>query len=205
MIIHKSDKYTITTDGITAVKTGPEGAREMPFFPERDVEAVAGEIDELTAWQLLYDLAVQAPVLQTPVMPSHIFIDGNGFRLSEWSASEDSRFTAPEGYCKIWAIGATVFFLFMGCHVFHGLGGKGQTSTTPIPKLRKDLDDLNRIVEKCLRYRKEERASFEELMTVARINRERLSNRAIRGPKRKVRKSGPSSTTLDELWPEVME
>lgn len=203
MIIHKGKEYTISVRGDKAVKTGAHGTREMDYFPERDIEAVAGELDEASAWRLIHDVALQAGKMTTPISPSHILIEGDGFRLSEWSESHDPAFTAPEGYSAPWAIGATVFFAFMDCHIFQGQGGKVQKPSTPVPNLKKNLPELSETVARCLSYNPADRPTLEELAETAASNMERCRKME---QTRKSRRPGllPGGGSLDNVWPEEM-
>lgn len=204
--IYKGERYSISTDGTTARKTDGKDNREMSFYPERDVTALAGDIDELTAWQLIKAVASQAASLDTPVLPSHILIDGDTFRLAEWSASTDRRFTAPEGYSAVWALGASVFYLYLGCHVFHGLGGEAQSATTPVPLLRKDLGDLNALVGACLQYDPVKRPGLEYVLRVAEKNISRLKSLPkMERKKKKENTIDGQASQLDMLWPDEMK
>lgn len=205
MEIHKGHKYRITTDGIAAKKTDGNSIRTMKYYPERDLSAIAGEIDELTAWQILKDVASQATVSKTPLSPEHIFIDGGHFVRSEWSESKDGRFVAPEGYSDVWALGATVFNVFLGCHVFQGLGGKGQTATTPVPTLRKELPELSGIIIQCLDFDPEKRPSMTEIEKSAEENIARcLSIRQEFPPLKKTATDTITADETDTYWPEEM-
>lgn len=205
MLIHKGKKYTITADGLTAVKTDSATSRSMQYYPERDISAIAGEIDELAAWRIFRDIAFTAEGAQTPISPDHILIDGQGFVLAEWSRSHDERFCAPEGYSAVWALAATVFTTYLGCHVFQGLGGKGQTASTPIPVLRKELPHLSQLITQCLDFDPARRPS---LIEIAKISEENLSR--CEGARRDfppLKKTDTPTVTPDELdsfWPEEM-
>lgn len=205
MEIHKGKKYTIITDGIMAHKSDGNRQRDMKYYPERDITALAGEIDELTAWQIMSDVARQAAVLKTPISPDHIFIDGEKFILSEWSESEDRRFIAPEGYSPVWALAATVFYVFLGCYVFQGLGGKGQTKTTPIPTLRRELTELSGILIRSLDYNPAKRPVMSEIAIIAEENINRCKSRYDAFPP--LKKDSEKIITTDEIdtyWPEKM-
>lgn len=204
MEISRGDRCTITAEGETATKHYPDGkVRTMRYYPERDAEAIAGEIDELTAWRLLRDIAMQAPGIKTPIMPSHILIDGEGFRIAEWSESRDYRFEAPEGYSPVWALGASVFYIFMGSHVFHGTGGKGQHASTPVPSMRRGLTALNAVTAGCLSFHPGTRPSLEEIALTAESNMERLKGSRHQERKKK-REHYMDTAELDRLWPEEM-
>lgn len=205
-VIHSGPTFTITSDGVTAVKAGGSGpSRSMAFYPERDVTPLAGEIDELTAWIIMRDVARQAAALATPISPAHILIDGQGFILSPWSASHDVRFTAPEGYSHVWALAASVFYIFLGTHVFQGLGGKGQTPTAPVPTLRRALPELSSLIINCLDYDPSRRPSLEQVAQLADSNAARCQASLDERPPMKSADSNPlSADELDSLWPEDM-
>lgn len=205
MRIHTGKKYAISTDGTYAEKTDGATVRRMRFFPERDIRAIAGEIDELAAWRIFHDVAVSAHATSTPISPDHIFIDGGGFVLSEWSRSVDSRFVAPEGYSPVWALGATVFFSFLGCHVFQGLGGRGQSASTPVPTMRKGLPELSELVARCLDFTPCRRPSLDVIASSASENIVRCESAKIELPPEKISKTGAvSAGDTDMWWPERM-
>lgn len=207
MHIHKGNIYTITTDGITVYKSDGRTVRNMKYYPERDVAALAGEIDELTAWQILSAVATQANGLHTPISPDHIFIDGKHFVLSEWSESKDERFVAPEGYSSVWALAATIFYVYLGCHVFQGLGGKGQTKTAPIPTLRRELPELSNLIIKCLDFIPANRPDMSEIARIAEINIKKCKSKQEDFPPLKLKKESENTITADDIdtyWPEEM-
>lgn len=201
--IHRGSKYTITTDGITAEKSDGSNVRRMRYYPERDIAALAGEIDELTAWQIMADMAKQAKNSATPISPAHILINGDGFILSEWSESHDERFTAPEGYSQVWALAATIFYTYLGSHVFQGLGGKGQTKTAPIPTLRRELPELSNLIIRCLDFNPSKRPGISEIVKIADKNIKRC--KAMQKdfpPLRKITENEISADEIDSYWPE---
>lgn len=201
MLIHKGAKYSIHVDGVEAVKTDGVTRRTMKFYPERDASAIAGDIDELTAWQILHDIAGDAQKLTTPIAPKHILIDGTHFVLSEWSEGHDERLTAPEGYSAVWALAASVFYLFLGCHVFQGLGGKGQRQMTPIPTLRRQLPELSKLLIRCLEYDVSLRPSLIEIQQEAESNIRRCESLQSEFPPHKVSDSEPlTADELDLVW-----
>lgn len=202
---YKGDRFCISTDGVTAEKSDWKTSRRMKYYPERDIEAVAGETDELTAWKILRDVALQASKSGTPISPSHVFIDGSDFVLSEWSESLDPRFVAPEGYSEVWALAATVFYVFLGCHVFQGLGGRGQTPASPIPVLRKNLTELSTLIVRCLDFNPELRPSLTEIAELADSSIKRC--RGVRNELPRKNIYNPNKVTADEIdsfWPEEM-
>lgn len=203
--IYKGILHTITTDGITAHKTDGNRAETMPYYPERDITALAGEIDELTAWQILRDIARQAQDCSTPILPDHIIIDGESFILLRWSRSRDDKFIAPEGYSPVWALGATVFYTYLGCHVFQGLGGKGQSATAPVPTLRKSLPELSALIVRCLDHNSSRRPSLVEIAEIADANVARCLSLQSEFPPLKLQQSDICVDGSDSWWPEEME
>lgn len=203
--IHRGSRYTISTDGISAEKSDGSNVSRMKYYPERDIAALAGEIDELTAWQIMEDVAKQAKHSATPISPEHILINGGGFILSEWSESHDDRFTAPEGYSPVWALAATVFYTYLGCHVFQGLGGKGQTKTAPIPTLRRELPELSKLIVRCLDFNPTNRPSMTEITEIAETNIRRCkANNNDLPPLRKISGNVITADEIDTYWPEEM-
>lgn len=207
MIIHKGNKYIIESDGVVANKSDGKSVRSMRFYPERDANAIAGEIDELTAWQLIHDIAAELMENEsnTPISPDHILIDGDGFVISQWSQSVDARFVAPEGYNHVWALAASVFYIFLGCHVFQGLGGKGQTRTAPIPVLRRELHALSNLISKCLAFDPSNRPNMSDLLVEAKSNIARcLNEKSEFPPLKSPHTSVVSLDDIDRYWPDKM-
>lgn len=211
MLIHKGDRYTIALEGDTVRKSDGKGEITMPYYPERDATGIAGEIDELTAWEILRDVAGQAEGADTPVSPEHILIDGPRFILNPHSRSQDRRYMAPAGYDPVWALGASIFYIFLGCDVFQGRGGKGETATTPVPVLRRELPELSRLVADCLAFDPGKRPSLKTIAETAEKNilrcRENLSEfppvRLNEGEDPKIMKI--SDDDLERWWPEEMK
>ncbi len=208
MTIHKGLKYTITkvtgTDGVMAEKSDGKSTRTMKYYPERDAGALAGCADEPTIWRLIADMAEALPS-DTPLSPEHVLIDNEGFVLSPWSESIDKRFTAPEGYSAVWALGATAFYVFMGCHVFQGLGGKGQKASTPIPVMRKECPELSKLVARCLAYYPAERPDIDAIKDEAKEALERIDSKPKQQLPLKNERKNISDDAIDSLWPEKME
>lgn len=207
MYIRINDRYRLDAANSRVIRVDAAGnaTGSMAWYPERDADALAGDIDELTAWTLICDIAAEMRDSGTPVSPRHILIDGAGFRLSELATSHDARFTAPEGYSAVWALGATVFYLFMGCHVFQGLGGKVQTAATPVPVLRRELPELSETVARCLDFSPSRRPDTEELTRIARANIERCKKTAREFPPlREAPAKVYGHDETERLWPEEM-
>lgn len=205
MLIHRGEKYEITSSGDVASKSDGMTVKTMKYYPERDLYNIAGEIDELTAWQILHDIASQAQSVKVPISPDHILIDGDGFHLSEWSESKDIRFVAPEGYSSVWALGASVFYVFLGCHVFQGLGGKGQTSTAPIPTLRRELPELSCMIARCLDFNPGNRPTLKEIASISKENIARCKSfQSEFPPLKSIENCIISLDEIDRLWPDEM-
>lgn len=203
--IHKGKKYTISTDGLTAEKTDGCDVRTMKYYPERDIAALAGMIDELTAWKIFRDVAQQANDSKAPICPEHIFIDGDDFTLSGWSESQDIRFTAPEGYSPMWGLASTVFYTYLGSHVFQGLGGKGQTKTAPIPTLRRELPELSNLIIRCLDFNPDKRPDMTEIIGIADENLKRCKSQLSDfPPMKKISENIITADEIDTYWPEEM-
>ena len=218
MLIHKRDNYAIeverTADGtLRAVKTGADGSRrEGKFYPERDCSALVGETDEYMAWQIIRDVAAQlGEGCTVPVAPSHIMIAGAGcFELCEWSRGMDARFCAPEGYEPVWALGATIFYLMLGCPVFQGGGGVYQHAATPVPLMRRNAPELSTLVGKCLSFKPSERPSVKELKAEATAVLKRMESAPASRPLRRVQNVGQyrsrdSKSLLDLMWPDEID
>lgn len=206
MTIHKGPTYTIVADGSTAEKSDGKDVRRMRFYPERDAGALAGEIDELTAWTILRDIAADSRTSVTPISPEHILISGDGFILAPWSESRDPRFTAPEGYDPVWALAASVFYIFLGTYPFQGLGGKAQTPSAPVPTLRRGLPELSAIISRALSHSSRLRPSVGEIVACADRNIERCRNeRTEFPPLRQTESYVADSGDLDRIWPEKMQ
>ena len=169
----------------------------MPLCVGRSVDGVAGYVQEKHVWQLLHDVSSALSVLHQQgwghwdVKPSNILWDESQFLLSDFGSSrkvgmDDAevfvcsdnssyRFDAPELtrgiQCEasdIWSLGATAFYLFMGCHVFHGLGGRAQKQESVVPCMRKNLPDLSGLIGRCLAYDFRVRPTADEIRELSR-------------------------------------
>lgn len=202
MLIYKGKRYTINTDGINATKSDGITTKTMAYYPERDASAIAGEIDELTTWRLLRDISEQATIINTPISPEHILIDGEKFHLSEWSTGYDPRFTSHEGYSAVWALGASIFYIFLGCHVFQGLGGKGQTASTPIPTLRGELPELSKLIAESLDYDPDKRPTLYKIRDIADLNISKCNSNNKFLPLKQIEAKTITQDELDIFWPD---
>lgn len=172
-------------------------------YPEGSASVLAGEIDELTAWQILHDVA--ADKSKTPISPENIMIDGIGFALSDVGNKPNPLFTAPESYDAVWALGASVFYIFLGCHVFQGQGGRSQRATTPIPMLRKELPELSQLIARCLEFNPKNRPVMAEIVTISESNIARCKACRSEFPPLKTKDDAPLPLDeIDKYWPEEM-
>lgn len=175
-------------------------------YPEGPASALAGEIDEKTAWQILHDIARSADTSRIAICPDTIFIDNSGFALAENNRGDNTRYKAPEGYSASWALAASVFFIFMGIDIFHGRGGSTQTVGTLIPIMRQGLDALNSIIADSLSFDPKHRPTLESIAGVAEKELHRL---AAAKEECKQSLTGttalPTDDNLEKYWPEIME
>lgn len=175
-------------------------------YPEGPASALAGEIDEKTAWQILYDIARCAVTSRVAICPDTIFIDNDGFSLDNNDRADNSLYTAPEGYSAPWALAASVFFIFMGIDIFHGRGGSAQTAGTLIPIMRQGLDALNSIIADSLSFDPKRRPTLESIAGVAEKELHRLA--AAKEECKECPKTAsvlPTDDNLEKYWPEIME
>lgn len=175
-------------------------------YPEGPASALAGEIDEKTAWQILHDIARCALTSRVAICPDTIFIDNDGFSLDNNDRADNSLYTAPEGYSAPWALAASVFFIFMGIDIFHGRGGSAQTVGTLIPIMRQGLDTLNSIIADSLSFDPKRRPTLESIAGVAEKELHRLAatkEECEQSPK--TAPVLPTDDNLEKYWPEIME
>ena len=201
----------------------------MPFCGGRSVDSVAGYMGERMIWQLIADISAALNALHEvgyghfDVKPSNILWNGN-FMLTDFGAcrSIDShcpaetafdassyRFDAPELNhntqlsSDIWSLGATVFYLYMGSHVFNGLGGRVQQARTPLPYMRKSLPVLSELVMRCLAFNAKERPMAKEIIHLANHELERLET----SPRVRHRKHSEPQVVYEHVssyWPDDM-
>ena len=205
----------------------------MPLCVGRSVDGVAGYVQEKHIWQLLHDVSTALFVLHQQgwghfdVKPSNILWDDSQFLLSDFGScrkvgmvgvetlvtSDNSsyRFDAPELTCgiqceasDIWSLGATVFYLFMGCHVFYGLGGRAQKQESVVPYMRKNLPDLSALIGRCLAYDYRLRPTADEIRELSRLQLEEgkwmKENRALKQEECVLDKVNDTMA----FWPEEM-
>ena len=175
-------------------------------YPEGPASALAGEIDEKTAWQILHDIARSADTSRIAICPDTIFIDNSGFALAENNRGDNTRYKAPEGYSASWALAASVFFIFMGIDIFHGRGSSVQNANTPIPIMRQGLDALNSIIADSLSFDPKRRPTLESIAGVAEKELHRLAaakEECEQSPK--TASVLPTDDDLEKYWPEILE
>lgn len=134
-----------------------KGVVVMPACEGRSVELLAGSLSERQAWQLLNDIASALAAMHAKdlahgnVCAENILWDGERFLLTGFSSA---RLVADGGRPAddIWQLGATIFYLCMGCHVFNGMGMKSQRPSSPLPYMRKSMPRLSETVQHCLTY-----------------------------------------------------
>lgn len=175
-------------------------------YPEGPASALAGEIDEKTAWQILHDIARCALTSRVAICPDTIFIDNDGFSLNNNDRADNSLYTAPEGYSAPWALAASVFFIFMGIDIFHERGGSAQTAGTLIPIMRQGLDSLNSIIADSLNFNPENRPTLESIAAIAEKELQQLASaKSESGQTHTPAPAFPTDDNLEKYWPEIME
>lgn len=204
----------------------------MPYCLGRSVDGVTGYMQENHLWKLLHDVSSGLSALHMngvghfDIKPSNVLWDGYRFVISDFGSCQklniyrdeclttmdDSsyRFDAPEltkGFrhsaSDIWSLGATVFNLFMGCHVFYGLGGRVQQKTSPIPYMRRNMPELSELIIRCLAYDYNQRPTADEIVTTARMRLEIQSSMVKERPIKQVEQID-SIKNKSYFWTEEM-
>ena len=198
----------------------------LPYCEGRSVDNVAGYFTEETAWKLIFDIGSALACLHGKglchgdVKPSNILRSGNDFLLADFGSCFSARsqavpgdlssyqFSAPEKErnekSDIWSLGATVFHLVMGSHVFNGLGGKAQGRDSVLPYMRKTMPGLSELVLRCLSFHPDQRPDALELVRVAEKNLKLIKERvSVRPAKQPVNAS--SKDAFESFWPEEMK
>lgn len=180
-----------------------KGILVMPPCMGRSVEGLAGYVSEQQAWQLLTDMASALTALHSAgmahgnVCAENILWDGGRFLLTGFS---NSRAVSDGGRPAddVWQLGATIFYLCMGCHVFNGMGMKAQRPTSPLPYMRKSMPQLSETVQRCLAY--SGRPSAGELLAMAEKGQKAYTGG---GRQYKIVASNPRRLKND-FWPDAM-
>lgn len=203
----------------------------FPYCEGRSVDGVAASVSEALLWHLLCDIGSALSAVHAQgyghfdVKPSNILWDGHDFLLSDFGAcrqvnqladpavvidASSYRFCAPEldthpaTACDIWSLGATIFYLYMGCHVFNGLGGKAQHQNSPLPYMRKNLPALSSLVQRCLSFNPAQRPTASEICDIAQQERARCTQQIPTRPL-KVTVTNAGYVADGSFWPEEMK
>lgn len=206
---------------------------EMPLCMGRSVDGIAGFMKERHIWKLLHDVASGLSVLHEnglghfDIKPSNILWNEERFLISDFGSckaletcrneslmtvDESSyRFDAPElnkgvrvSASDIWSLGATVFNLFMGCHVFNGLGGRVQQKASPIPYMRKNRPVLSELVVRCLAYDYNQRPTADEIVSISKRQLEIQLSMMEERPVKKGNKDVNTQEKMSSFWKEDM-
>ena len=202
----------------------------LPYCEGRSVDGIAAHFSVKMIWKLIADVSSALTDIHGKgyghfdVKPSNILWDGEKFMLSDFgacmnlrdvkpeeSASDGSsyRFDAPElgrqqsSASDIWSLGATVFYLYMGCHVFNGLGGKAQHKDSPLPFMRKSLPELSKLVQRCLDLNPEARPTAKDINEIAKKEMKKLADSAPKRSQRHIAADG-TVTKVKEFWSDQM-
>lgn len=186
----------------------------------KTIEEIAGYMSERHVWQMLHEVATALAQLHSKgvrhrgVNPMNICWDELHFSLAPYfedsKRDEAYKYEAPEAAdgrpclpSDVWSLGATAFYMHMGCHVFSGRGGKAQTAETPVPFMRKEQKDLSELVYNCLKYNAEDRPTAEQIAHAAEECLEKWPNHAAVRP-RKAAQTAQSAAPIGHFWPEEM-
>lgn len=205
----------------------------LEAYPEGTAEGFAGFCDELSAWQLIVDVAtkvkddgcwviVDGRQKMVDISPACIAINGSGFAFVSLPDCHDDAFVAPElinnqpssfnsqhstfNSAAVWALAATVFRMVMGCNIMNGRGGKAQKATSKLPFMRNEMPELSRLVQHCLEYDATKRPSLDEVLSTAKENLERCQEEMKNGPRMKPETTSSTSASQanSAAWPEEM-
>ncbi len=202
----------------------------LPYCEGRSVDGIAAHLGEGMIWKLIQDISSALSEIHgkgyahLDIKPSNILWDGKKFMLSDFGActrpgditQEDTatdassyRFDAPElgkqpcSASDIWSLGATIFYLYMGCHVFNGLGGRAQHKDSPLPYMRKSMPELSLLVQKCLNMDPLQRPTSKQIVEIASAETQKI---ALISPERPKRRTTVNSlhTGDTEFWSDAM-
>lgn len=187
---------------------------------ERTIYAsdIAGHCTEVAAWRLIHDIALEMQNGDdlAVIKPSLIVIrEDGGFTLEKpvGEVAVDG-FDAPECSQKartaesaVWSLGATVFYVMMGCQVMNGKGGIKQTAQSRIPYLRHGMPALSELTQRCLHYNPLQRPALDEIVSIATENLKRCEAQIHDGPafKKAETESAQKAGGADGFWPEEMK
>lgn len=202
----------------------------LPYCEGRSVDGIAAHFSEVMIWKLIQNISSalseihQSGYAHLDVKPSNILWDGQKFILSDFGActklgnitpsdtatdTSSYKFDAPElnnqphSASDIWSLGATVFYLYMGCYVFNGLGGRAQHNDSPLPYMRKSLPVLSKLVQECLSYNYTQRPTAVQIFKTAVEECRRLETIPIvRKIRQEINKNTKSSNA--DFWSDDM-
>lgn len=202
----------------------------LPYCEGRSVDGIAAHFSEGMIWKLIQNISSalseihQSGYAHLDVKPSNILWDGQKFILSDFGActkldiinpsdtatdTSSYKFDAPElnnqphSASDIWSLGATVFYLYMGCYVFNGLGGRAQHNDSPLPYMRKSLPALSKQVQECLSYNHTQRPTAAQIFKTAVEECRRLETIPIaRSIRQEINKNTKSSNA--DFWSDDM-
>jgi len=184
------------------------------------IEEIAGYMPERFVWQMLHEVSAELARLHGKgtahgqVNPKHIHWDEMHFSLSANSGGDDAeayKYEAPEAAhnkpcaaSDVWSLAATAFYMHIGCHVLNGQGGQSQSLDTPMPFMRKELEELSSTLKQCLSFAPSKRPTAEQLRDLSELQLKNMAKRA----KPRERKAGHRPTnpiaTTNQFWPEEM-
>lgn len=183
------------------------------------VSELAGHCNELAAWQILKEVSKAFSRMGLRrIDPYCIEIgdDGHFSLSSETELAKHNGFDAPEAAGSqmaesgvVWSLGATVFFVVMGCQVMNGRGGKGQHESSKLPYMRSEWPEMSELVQQCLQFNPVRRPSLQQIHDKALQQHQRCTDEIRKGPKLKT--TGKTTTTETDLgqdlafWPETMQ
>ena len=175
---------------------------------------IAGFCPEEAVWKMMADISnlISDDKMLTQPNPDSILVDGDSFIIDSGTVEIDA-FLAPEQYDvnkkdikqKVWALGATAYFMATGHTMFGGFGGKYQNShpNVPLPNMPKPLHLLTPVIHKCITCIPSERISPEELKLLATKGLENCS-RQHRGKIANVNNFTVTKNGNEDKWPEKM-
>lgn len=208
----------------------------MPLCEGRSLNNLTGYMKEEDVWMVMHDVGTALHALHLQhivhhdVKPSNILLRDGHYYLSDFGScceenksargdrivSDDSSFKydAPEVMrnqtvtaSDIWSLGATVFHLFMGCHVFNGMGGHNQHERSPLPYMRKELPELSKLICRCLSFNPSDRPTAQTVVANALEMLEKTNSNDCHNtsrPLRPMKQSANQAINPNEFWPEEM-
>ena len=214
--------------GISSFESHP--VIRLPYCEGRSVDGMAAYFSERMIWKLIEEVSGALAEIHSKgyahfdIKPSNILWNGQKFMLSDFGAcmslgdvssgkgtadASSYRFDAPEFNTRccaasdVWSLGATIFYLYMGCHVFNGLGGKAQHPGSPVPFMRKSQSKLSLLVQNCLDFDHCKRPTSKVINEIAQNELMRLK---CLSPKRNLRHDADRNIGLvnAEFWPDQM-